>query len=719
MVREYSGEITYWNHGAAELYGYDSSEVLGVISHELLKTVFPIPQKEFENQLLDKGVWIGELIHTASDGRKIIVESRHQLFEVGDGKKLVLETNRDITARETQYRTLFEGMQEGACFCRAIYDGDGQLIDWLYLDVNPALEKILGISGMAGKNNSDLFPRMRESNPKLFETFGRVVRTGMPGEFEGYLEGQDMWLYVSVFSPARGHFIAIGKDITKRKMRENELKTVKLRLEQLLAASPAVIYSCRPEDDFGATFISANLFNQLGYTPDEFMSQSGFWAEHIHPEDAPRVFDGLHKLFETDHHTHEYRFLHKNGTYRWMLDELRLVRDDDGKPVEIIGAWHDISSLKLAEDELRENEQSLRLALDAAEMGMWDWNLTTDALWWDEREYRLFGIPQDEFSGYAATAFGNIHSDDRQRVREEVNAALSSGQAFQSEFRVMHPDGSVHWLAARGQGVENEKGGSRRMMGVNFDITERKKTENERDKYTRLENMAQVHRLHIAGEFAALLAHQLNQPLTAIRSFAEAGIVRLRRGKVDPLQMRETLEDVVAQSDRAAGSIRDLRKFLARQPQEMVQSDLNAEVNAACSLMEVIARGRQVGVGLELGVNLPPVYMRPSQIEQVIVNLMENALQAISDAGKHEGEIKLSTSFDEPHGLAVVKVEDSGPGITSDLVGKVFDPLYTTKKNGIGMGLAISRSIIEDHGGHIWAESGPGGCFVFTLPVKK
>lgn len=717
MVRNLKGEIAYWNKGASELYGYSPEEALGSISHTLLKTAFPLPLADLERQLERDGIWIGELVHTTKNGQKIIVESRHQLFDLGNGKQLVLETNRDITERKTLYRTLFEGMQHGVAYGRIVYDESGQPKDWMYLDVNPSLERLLGRTDLKGRLVSEIFPGLREKAPEIFEMYGRVARTGKPEVFEGYVEPLGKWIYISAFSPAKDHFIGIGKDIsqrkqsdamlresesrfrsffenaaigaaqvnkqgrfievndrmsqitgysrnellqmgpleldhpddveadrlrieaffqskapymfyekryvhkngdvvwvrvtvapvrddlgvvvrtaaliediTDRKKAENELTSLKSRLQHLISASPAVIYSCKPDGNFAATFISDNIVQQLGYTTDEFMNHSGFWAEHIHPDDSARVFANLPMLFESDQFVHEYRFRHKDGSYRWMLDKLRLVRDDEGKPLEIIGSWTDITDIK------------------------------------------------------------------------------------QSEL--------------------------------------------ERDKYTRMENLAQMHRLQIAGEFAALLAHQLNQPLTAIRSFAEAGIAQLRRGKMQPEQMHETLAEVVAQSERAAGSIRDLRKFLARQPLEMIQGDINAEVNAACSLMDVLARGRKVRIKTNLGNDLPKVSMRPSQIEQIIVNLIENAMDAINHTGHGEGEVEIVTRLDPSKDEIVVGVLDSGPGIDAATVGIVFDPLYTTKKNGIGMGLAISRSIISDHGGRIWAEPTPGGRFFFTLPVQ-
>jgi C4-dicarboxylate-specific signal transduction histidine kinase len=256
-----------------------------------------------------------------------------------------------------------------------------------------------------------------------------------------------------------------------------------------------------------------------------------------------------------------------------------------------------------------------------------------------------------------------------------------------------------------------------RMIGICFDITERKQAEQERERYLHQENIAQMQRMHIAGEFAALLAHQLNQPLSAVRSFAEAGLARLRRGTDAPGRMQETLADIVAQSERAAQSIRDLRNFLARQPQEMAASDLNAQIRAASALMSTLVRNRKIRVTLDLSNSLPLALMRTSQVEQVLINLMENAVDAVSHNILNNGTINISTELDTAHNVLITTVRDNGSGLDAAAAKRVFDPLYTTKNNGIGMGLAISRSIVEDHGGRIWAEPGMSGCFKFTLPV--
>ncbi|WP_017720849.1 PAS domain S-box protein [Kamptonema formosum] len=159
----------------------------------------------------------------------------------------------------------------------------------------------------------------------------------------------------------QGQAIAIVRNITDRKQAEAVLRSTQDRLQSLLASSPTSIYSCSAEGDFGATFMSDNSAGITGYTPEEFLSYSGFWADRIHPEDKARVFAELPQLFERGHHTHEYRFLHKNGTYLWMRDELRLVCDAAGKPVEIVGSWTDITERKQADEALQRSNQLLRV----------------------------------------------------------------------------------------------------------------------------------------------------------------------------------------------------------------------------------------------------------------------------------------------------------------------------------------------------------------------
>lgn len=155
-------------------------------------------------------------------------------------------------------------------------------------------------------------------------------------------------------------------EIAERKRAQEELSQLQARLAYLLSSSPAVIYTAQPAGDYAATFISKNVIEQLGYVAQEFLIDPKFWPSHIHPEDAPRVFAELPQLFERDHHIHEYRFLHKDGSYRWMRDELKLVRDAGGTPQEIIGLWIDITDRKQLEEELATSKERLAILFEFA-----------------------------------------------------------------------------------------------------------------------------------------------------------------------------------------------------------------------------------------------------------------------------------------------------------------------------------------------------------------
>ena len=192
------------------------------------------------------------------------------------------------------------------------------------------------------------------------------------------------------------------------------------RLQLILALSPAVIYTCRPDGDYGATFISENIRKQLGYEPSDFIGDPGFWASKIHPEDRSRVFECLPKLFRTGNHAHEYRFLHKNGTYRWMRDELRLLNAQDGKPVEIVGSWTDITERREMEDSLRDSQAHLEKAQSIAHLGSWNWDVLSGEIVWSDEVFRIFGLDPQTFSPTYKAFLDTIHPEDCGQVVEAV-----------------------------------------------------------------------------------------------------------------------------------------------------------------------------------------------------------------------------------------------------------------------------------------------------------
>lgn len=230
----------------------------------------------------------------------------------------------------------------------------------------------------------------------------------------------------------------------------------------------------------------------------------------------------------------------------------------------------------------------------------------------------------------------------------------------------------------------------------------------------RASELAHLHRLHTAGEMATALAHELGQPLSAIASYGEASLRTLKRGEIDKQRLGSNLERITAQAQRAGRIIRDLRNFLSKDDADRVAVELNRLVHSTAELVEIEVRKRAVRIEFDLDENLPPVLAQPIQIEHVLVNLLHNAVEAMADTKTPAISIASRTGND---GMVRVTVRDSGPGLDEEALKHLFDPFYTTKRDGLGLGLAISRTLVEAHGGRIWAEAGAGGIFHFTLPI--
>lgn len=248
------------------------------------------------------------------------------------------------------------------------------------------------------------------------------------------------------------------------------------RLNLLLNASPATIYSCQPDGDFACNFITHNIEALLGYTPAEFRAEPDFWLQRLHPDDRARVFSEIEIFFKTDILKHEYRLRHRDGHYVWIHDELTLLRDREGHPIEVVGFITDITDRKRGEIALQNLSDRLSLALEAGAFGIWDWDLIHDALW-DGRMYEIYGL-QDLGRAVTYTDWRNcVHPEDLEGAEERLRAAARGEAPFNIEFRIIHPNGEQRWIKAIAQVIRDDQGDPARMVGVNYDITEHKRAE--------------------------------------------------------------------------------------------------------------------------------------------------------------------------------------------------------------------------------------------------
>jgi PAS domain S-box-containing protein len=367
-----------------------------------------------------------------------------------------------------------------------------------------------------------------------------------------------------------------------------------------------------------------------------------------------------------------------------------------------------------AERELRENQQLLELATSANELGLWVRNAELGDLWANPSLRSLFGLGPNgtiRFDDLAA----RIHPDDREPIVSAIRHAQQNGLPFEGEFRVINPEGRDRWVAARGRIMDGQNEHGLRRMGAVFDISERKQAQYELDRHR--EELAHAGRVSVMGQLASSLAHELNQPLGAILRNAEAAELFLQASPPDLREVAAILADIRNDDQRAGEVIDRMRALLKRREPQWSELDLNTLVEEVASLVRPDAERRKVNLALELAPTALPVRGDVVQLQQVLLNFLLNAMDALNDRATEERRISVRTRAAD--GQAEIAVSDTGRGIAPENLKRLFEPFFTTKANGMGLGLAISQTIIGVHGGRIAAENNRdgGATFRITLPV--
>jgi two-component system sensor kinase FixL len=411
---------------------------------------------------------------------------------------------------------------------------------------------------------------------------------------------------------------------------------------------------------------------------------------------------------------------------RWTEEEAALVRDVAEQ------TWDAVERAR-AVQALRTSEARLRLAHEVTGMGTWEWDPETGEHLWTPEQYALFGLDPVHVGPltFARAVAEVVHADDRARVEAALHGAAAAGRTVESVFRAWRrrPNGGreMRWIIARGSRVRRADGSLGRMLGVTMDITERQASEARLQELQA--ELLHVSRLSAAGEMASALAHELNQPLTAATSAIQA--VRRMLARSPPgaangpaAEVREAVDLAAEQALWAGRIVRRLRDFVARGETEKRLEELPRLVEEASALALAGAKERLVHVAFRLEPGLRRAVVDAIQIQQVLFNLIRNAVEAMTAEGdRGDGaptrcrDLVVSTAPAGP-GMVEVAVSDSGPGLAPEVAGRLFEPFVSTKPNGMGVGLSICRSIVEAHGGRLWAEPNAGGgtVFRFTLP---
>lgn len=455
----------------------------------------------------------------------------------------------------------------------------------------------------------------------------------------------------------------------------------------------------------------------LGYdgnTPDLV------WNKLLHPDDEQYFYGNLDAYLrgDTPVYASEFRLHCADGTYKWLAARGKILsRDSSGKPLRMLGTHRDITESRCMMENLRASEQRWQFALEGHGDGLWDWNLKSGQFTLSAQFKQILGYGSDEELEAGFSWVDLAHPDERRRTSELFDRYLDGQMPLvAAETRMRCKDGSHKWVALRGKIMEDASPDRpAHMIGTLRDIEDIKQREGR--ARNEQEQLAHAGRLITLGEMASALAHELNQPLTAIRNFSALGLRRL--GDRAPEGVKGALEIIAEQSMRAGEIVRRIRSFVRKGEANFEPVQLNAVVAEMCRFAELDALGAGVQIVLELQENLPLIDGDRSSLEQLVMNLIKNGIEAMEST---DGERRLTICTALCQGDSIeCSVTDLGAGLSEKVRTELFEPFVTTKPDGVGLGLAICRTIVENHGGRLWV--GPtasrGTSFCFAVPIVR
>ncbi|WP_416065917.1 PAS domain-containing protein [Rhizobium sp. ZK1] len=630
----------------------------------------------------------------------------HLLVDIDDRKKAELA----LAAREREAQLVLESIPAGI----GVLAPDGEVEA-----VNGPLLRYYGrtLDELREWGSTDVVHP--DDMPRMIAAVSDAVASGAPYDTEVRLrraDGTYRWFQVTGH-PLKSEddriirWYALHMDIDDRKRAEDALAERERESRFVIDGIAGMIAIFSPD----AKLIGGN--QQIIDYFQRPIEELDNWATNgiTHPDDLQICIDSFMGAIATgEPYDYETRFLRHDGTWRWFQLRGLPLRNTDGEIVRWYGLLTDIDDRKRTEDSLRRSEAFLADAQRLSKTGSFSLKLATDEVTWSAETYRIFEVdPSSRVT--LRTILSRLDHDSLARVQRILERAREGNGDFDYDITLVMPDKSMKHVRVLAHSERN-KDGEQELTGAVQDVTESRRAEETLNEVR--SELAYVTRATSLGVLTASIAHEVNQPLAGIVTNANTCLRVLATEPPNMEVAKDTARRMIRDANRAADVIVRLRALFSRKPPSIEPIDMNEIASEVIALALSDLQRARVSIATEFGPDLPRVAGARVQLQQVIMNLLRNAIEALAGINDRPKQITIKTQAD-PAGEVQVSVSDDGVGFSSQEMGRIFDAFYTTKPEGMGIGLSVSRSIVENHHGRLWAKANNshGATVAFAIPI--
>jgi PAS domain S-box-containing protein len=514
-------------------------------------------------------------------------------------------------------------------------------------------------------------------------------------------------------------------DIDDLKKAEEALRRSERQLRRFVDAVPANLWSTTR--DGTPIYRNKRHTNVTGSTTDDPTNAPEGYASPLasmaHPDDRVAAEQVRAHAFATGgSYIVRYRQIRSDGTYRWTESRAEPLRDESGEILQWHGVSVDIHDLVTTQEALRDRERELSQLIDMLPVHIRRLSPDGETIFFNKRLVDFVGMDLAELdkrgmSGLAGTLETFIHPDDKVSLQNTIRHSLATGESYATRYRVLRADGVYRWVEGRGEPLRDQNGTIIQWYGVSIDIDDEMRAQQAEEALRKTsEKLAKATHAASLAELSASIAHEVNQPLAAIVANSHACQRWLKSDPPNLERAQTTVERIIRDAKSAADAVSHIRALFKQAVEPRAHSALDSVIVETRNLMAEEATRRRIRMEIDVAKDIPLLAFDRVQIEQVLINLMRNGLEAMESTA---GDNVLRISVRYVGGMVQTAISDSGPGVA--FPDRIFEAFFTTKDHGMGMGLAICRSIVESHGGRLWAERNEphGATFIFTLPVEQ